>query len=93
MTNTAAIKRKVMVGVMKMSTSIAALTFALVTAAFGYDPSLAIQPETVDLGFRVYIAAPVAVSSLLAIIFLYFYPLHGERLRALKHSSSILRSH
>ncbi len=70
--------------IMKMSTSIAAVIFTWVTAAYGYIPGAAAQAESVGLGFRVYISVPVVVCSLLAVAALYFYPLHGARLQAVK---------
>lgn len=70
--------------IMKLSGSIVALWFGWIAPAYGYDTSLGIQPETVAAGFRVFMTVPVIVSSILAIIALFFYPLYGERLQAVK---------
>ncbi len=61
-----------------------ALWFGWIASTYGYDSALEIQPETVATGFRVFMTVPVIVSSILAIIALLFYPLHGERLQAIK---------
>ncbi|NTW44934.1 MAG: MFS transporter, partial [Anaerolineaceae bacterium] len=39
---------------------------------------------SVALGFRVFMSIPAAVGSILAIITLLFYPLHGKRLQEVK---------
>jgi len=70
--------------IMKLSGSIVALWFGWIAPAYGYDSALAIQPETVATGFRIFMTVPVIVSSILAIMALFFYPLYGERLQAVK---------
>jgi GPH family glycoside/pentoside/hexuronide:cation symporter len=72
--------------IMTLSGSIVALWFGWIAPAFGYNSALDIQPETVATGFRVFMTVPVIVSSVLAIIALFFYPLHGKRLKAVKDS-------
>jgi GPH family glycoside/pentoside/hexuronide:cation symporter len=70
--------------IMTLSGSIVALWFGWIATSYGYDSALEIQPETVATGFRVFMTVPVVVSSILAIVALIFYPLHGERLQAVK---------
>ena len=70
--------------IMKLSGSIVALWFGWIAPAYGYNSALDIQPETVSTGFRVFMTVPVIVSSILAIIALFFYPLYGEWLKAVK---------
>ncbi len=72
--------------IMTFSTTIVGGIFLLITAIFGYDETLSVaeQLPTVGPGFRVFMAAPVIVGSILAIISLLFYPLHGDRLRRVK---------
>jgi GPH family glycoside/pentoside/hexuronide:cation symporter len=70
--------------IMKLSGSIVALWFGWIAPAYGYNSALDIQPETVSAGFRVFMTVPVIVSSILAIIALFFYPLYGERLKTVK---------
>jgi len=81
--------------IMKLSGSIVALWFGWIAPAYGYDSALDIQPDTVAAGFRVFMTVPVIVSSIFAIIALFFYPLYGERLREVKKTladSKILNS-
>ncbi len=72
--------------IITLSGSLVAAVFGWVASVYGYDPALAVQPETVATGFRVFMSAPVIVASILAIVTLFFYPLHGERLRAVKET-------
>jgi GPH family glycoside/pentoside/hexuronide:cation symporter len=71
---------------MKLSGSIVALWFGWIAPAYGYNSALDIQPDTVAMGFRIFMTVPVIVSSILAIIALFFYPLHGEKLKAVKEA-------
>jgi GPH family glycoside/pentoside/hexuronide:cation symporter len=45
--------------IMKLSGSIAALWFGWIAPAYGYDSALGVQPETVAVGFRVFMTVPV----------------------------------
>jgi GPH family glycoside/pentoside/hexuronide:cation symporter len=58
--------------------------FALIMANYGYDTLLETQPATVDTGFRLFLTIPPIIGFLLAILALYFYPLHGERLKEIR---------
>ena len=77
--------------IMTLSNSLVALVFGWITSAYGYDSTLSVQPETVGTGFRIFMSVPVIVGSILAIITLLFYPLHGERLRAVKEQLLVAR--
>jgi GPH family glycoside/pentoside/hexuronide:cation symporter len=58
--------------------------FGLLLPRFGYDTLLEVQPASVDLGFRIFLTIPPIIGFLLAILALYFYPLHGERLKQIQ---------
>ncbi len=58
--------------------------FALIMHAYGYDTLLETQPATVDTGFRIFLTIPPIIGFLLAILALYFYPLHGDRLKDIR---------
>lgn len=75
--------------IMTLSGSIVAIWFGWIASAYGYDSALAIQPDTVGTGFRVFMTVPVVVSSILAILALVFYPLHGERLQNIKDTLAV----
>jgi GPH family glycoside/pentoside/hexuronide:cation symporter len=72
--------------IMTLAGTIVAILFGWITATYGYNEALDVaqQAPTVALGFRVFLAGPVIGGSLLAIICLLFYPLHGERLQQVK---------
>ena len=67
-----------------LSRVVAAVLFGVIATIYGYDSSLTIQPESVGTGFRVYMAFFPFVGALLAIIALWYYPLHGERLTSVR---------
>jgi GPH family glycoside/pentoside/hexuronide:cation symporter len=58
----------------------------LILPRFGYDTLLEVQPASVDLGFRIFMTIPPVIGFLLAILALYFYPLHGERLKEVRRA-------
>ncbi len=58
--------------------------FGILMPAFGYDTLLDVQPATVNLGFRIFLAVPTTIGFLLAITLLWFYPLHGKRLQDIR---------
>lgn len=67
-----------------LSFALVALVFRWLPPAYGYDSTLAVQPDTVAIGFKLYMSLAPAAACLLALIALYFYPLHGPRLQAVK---------
>jgi len=60
--------------------------FGILLPHFGYNTLLEVQPASVDLGFRIFLTIPPIIGFLLAILALYFYPLHGERLKAVRRA-------
>ena len=58
--------------------------FGLMMPAFGYDTLLDVQPESVDMGFRLFLTVPTTIGFLLAIFLLWLYPLHGNRLKTIQ---------
>lgn len=70
--------------VVTLSTAIASVVFGIVAPAYGYDTALAVQPDSVALGFRVYMVGLAFGGCALAFLALLTYPLHGERLRNVK---------
>lgn len=67
-----------------LSFALVALVFRWLPPAYGYDSTLAVQPDSVAVGFQLYMGVAPAAACLLAVLALYFYPLHGPRLRAVK---------
>ena len=67
-----------------LSGALVAVVFGLVLPAYGYDTSIDLQPASVGDGFRLFMAVPTAIGSVLAVVALIFYPLHGKRLADLR---------
>lgn len=67
-----------------LSSALVSIVFGLLLPAYGYDTALEVQPPSVGVGFRIFMTVPPFIGSLLAVLALWFYPLHGERLRAVK---------
>jgi GPH family glycoside/pentoside/hexuronide:cation symporter len=65
--------------------------FGLMMPAFGYDTLLEVQPQSVELGFRLFLAGPTSIGFLLAIFLLWLYPLHGQRLKDIKAALALKR--
>ncbi|MBV7339594.1 MFS transporter [Chloroflexi bacterium TSY] len=70
--------------VVTLSTAIVSVVFGLVAPAYGYDTTIEIQPDSVNTGFRVFMTGLPFAGCALAFLALLTYPLHGERLRAIK---------
>ncbi len=67
-----------------MSTLLVSAAFGIILPLFGYDTMLDKQPESVDVGVRVFMTVPAIIGFLLAILALYIYPLHGQKLKDIK---------
>ncbi|WP_309572492.1 MFS transporter [Deinococcus sp.] len=69
-----------------LSGALVSLTFGWVARRYGYDPTLATQPDSVAEGFRVFMTVPPIAGAALALLLLSFYPLHGERLATVRRT-------
>ena len=67
--------------IITLSGLLVASSFGIMMPAFGYDTLLDVQPESVGLGFRLFLTIPTTIGFLLAILLLWLYPLHGKRLK------------
>lgn len=70
--------------IITLSGMLVSAVFGLIMPRFGYDTLLEVQPASVDLGFRIFLTVPPILGFLLAILALYLYPLHGQRLKEIK---------
>lgn len=70
--------------IITLAYALSSIVFGWISTSYGYNPLLATQPESVALGFRIFMSIPPAAGSLLAILALLFYPLSGKRLKAVK---------
>jgi len=60
------------------------IAFGVITTTFGYDPLLTAQPDSAGVGFRLFISIVPAIACVGAFATLLLYPLHGDRLRAMR---------
>ena len=67
-----------------LSSTLVAIVFGIMLPAYGYNTLLDVQPLSVGTGFRVFMTIPSIIGSLLAVVALWFYPLHGQRLAEVK---------
>jgi len=67
--------------------------FALVMPAFGYDTLLDVQPQSVELGFRIFLTVPTTVGLLLSIFLLWLYPIHGKHMGEIREALKAKRLH
>jgi GPH family glycoside/pentoside/hexuronide:cation symporter len=65
--------------ILTLGSAISSYAFAVVSSVFGYDPQLTQQPDSVGVGFRVYIALVPIACALLALAAMWIYPLTRER--------------
>lgn len=72
--------------IITLSGMLVSAVFGLLLPRFGYDTLLEVQPASVDLGFRIFLTIPPIIGFLLAILALYFYPLHGVRLKEVRRA-------
>lgn len=70
--------------VITLSTAIVSAAFGVVAQVYGYDSTLAEQPASVALGFRVFMTFLPFAGCAGAFLVLLTYPLHGEALRAMR---------
>ena len=75
-----------------LGSALIAQLFGWVSRTYGYDPKLAVQPQGVAEGFRVFITAPAVIGAALAVLLLAFYPLHGPRLLAMRRAIAAKRA-
>lgn len=70
--------------VVTLSAAIVSVVFGIIAPAYGYDTRLAVQPASVATGFRIFMTGLPFVGCTLAFVALLTYPLHGQRLVAVK---------
>lgn len=70
--------------VVTLSAAIVSVVFGIIAPAYGYDTTLAVQPDSVATGFRVFMTGLPFVGCALAFLALLTYPLHGKRLAEVK---------
>ncbi len=75
-----------------LSGALVAVVFGFLLPAYGYDTAVDVQPASVGEGFRLFMALPPAVGSVLAAGALLLYPLHGARLAEVRAALATRRA-
>ncbi|HYF94856.1 MAG TPA: MFS transporter [Symbiobacteriaceae bacterium] len=68
----------------RLGISLQALITGQILARTGYDANLAVQPATAVAGLRLLMTAVPMIALVLALIAVWLYPLHGERLQRVR---------
>lgn len=68
----------------RLGISLQGLTLGFVLNRSGYNPHLAVQPPSALLGIRLLVSVIPIVALAVSLIFMFYYPLFGERLKALE---------
>lgn len=76
----------------RLGISVQALLTGQVLSRSGYDAALTVQPPSAIVGLRLLVTGVPMAAVALALLALYFYPLHGERLRALRSEAEERRT-
>jgi glycoside/pentoside/hexuronide:cation symporter, GPH family len=71
--------------VVRLGGSLQVIIMGFVFDRTKYDANLAVQPDSAVIGMKILISAIPIAALLAALVFLYLYPLHGERLREMKN--------
>lgn len=75
----------------RLGISLQAFAMGRILTAYGYDPKLEVQPASAEIGLRVVMTAVPIISLVIALAFIWAYPLHGRRLKEVKTSLAKLR--
>jgi len=70
--------------VIRLGISLQAVVMSVILDSTGYDPNLVVQPPSAITGLRLLVTAVPLAALVVSLLALYFYPLHGERLKAVK---------
>jgi len=74
----------------KPANSIGPILATIILVSFGYIQGSDVQSESALLGIKILFLIVPAVATLISLVFIYFYPLHGERLQELERELKIL---
>ncbi|MFX1568837.1 MAG: MFS transporter [Promethearchaeota archaeon] len=74
----------------KPSQSIGPIVATFILGMFGYIQNSDIQPDSAILGIKILMFLVPAIVSTIGLIFIYFYPLHGDKLNELREKLHIL---
>lgn len=76
----------------KPSQSIGPIIATFILGMFGYIQNSDVQPDSAILGIKILMFLVPVIVSTIGLIFMYFYPLHGEKLNELREKLQILHT-
>jgi len=76
----------------KPSQSIGLIVATVILGIFGYLQNSTVQPDSAFLGIKILMFLIPAIVSVIGLIFMYFHPLHGEKLDQLREELHILHA-
>jgi GPH family glycoside/pentoside/hexuronide:cation symporter len=76
----------------KPAQSIGPIIATIILGMFGYIQNSDIQPDSALLGIKILMFLVPAIVSAIGLIFMYFYPLHGEKLNNMREKLEILHA-
>lgn len=76
----------------KPAQSIGPIVATIILGIFGYIQDSTFQPDSALLGIKILMFLVPAIVSTIGLLFMYFYPLHGEKLENLSEKIKILHS-
>lgn len=68
----------------KPAQSLGSIIATLIFSAFGFVQNATIQSDTAITGIKILFFLVPAIGTLIGLIFMYFYPIHGERLQEIE---------
>jgi GPH family glycoside/pentoside/hexuronide:cation symporter len=78
----------------KPSQSIAPIVATFILGVFGYiqDAPVGVQPDTALFGIKILMFLIPAIATAIGLIFMYFYPIHGEKLEGMREKLQVLHT-
>lgn len=74
----------------KPATSLGPIIATIILVNYGYDQGASKQPESLFLGIKILMFLFPAIVSAVSLVFIYFYPLHGEALEEMQSKLNII---
>ena len=74
----------------KPANSIGPIIATIILVSFGYVQGSEVQSDSALLGITILFLIVPAVATLISLVFIYYYPLHGEKLEELEKNLKLL---
>jgi len=74
----------------KPAGSLGPILATVVLVSFGYQQGSDVQPDSAFLGIKILLLIVPAIVTAISLIFIYYYPIHGEKLEEMKAKLEIL---